>query len=50
MTIAAAEDWLKAVCEDALGSGVTVTTGPHEWDGSFVKNLLTSPARRGHSV
>ena len=42
MTIAAAEDWLKAVCEDALGSAVTVTTGPHEWDGSFVKNLLTS--------
>ena len=42
MTIAAAEDWLKAVCEDALGSEVTVTPGPHEWDGSFVKNLLTS--------
>ena len=41
MTIAAAEDWLKAVCEDALGSAVTVTTGPHDWDGSFVKNLLT---------
>ena len=42
MTIAAAEDWLKAICEDALGSAVTVTTGPHGWDGSFVKNLLTS--------
>ena len=42
MTIAAAEDWLKAVCEDALGSDVTVMTGPHDWDGSFGKNLLTS--------
>ena len=41
MTIAAAEDWLKAVCEDALGPDVTVTTGPHDWDGSFVKNLIT---------
>ena len=42
MTIAAAEDWLVAVIKDALGDQVTVTTGPHEWDGSFVKNLLTS--------
>ena len=42
MTIAAAEDWLKAVCEDALGDGVTVQTGPHDWDGSFLKNLLTN--------
>ena len=41
MTIAAAEDWLKAVCEDQLGSAVTVTTGPGEWDGSYLKTLLT---------
>ena len=41
MTIAAAEDWLKVFCEDVLGSTVTVTTGPHEWDGSFLKSLLT---------
>ena len=41
MTIAAAEDWLVAVIKDALGEQVTVTTGPHEWDGSFVKSLLT---------
>ena len=42
MTIAAAEDWLVAVIKDAVGSAVTVTNGPHEWDGSFVKNLITS--------
>ena len=42
VTIAAAEDWLVAVVKNAVGSAVTVTTGPHEWDGSFVKNLLTS--------
>ena len=41
MSIAKAEDWLKAVCEDALGSQIHVTTGPHEWDGSFLKHLLT---------
>ena len=41
MTIAAAEDWLKAVCADALGGAVPVTTGPGEWDGSFLKKLLT---------
>ena len=42
MTIAAAEDWLVAVCKDALGSQVTVTTGPHDWDGSFAKKFLTA--------
>ena len=42
MTIAAAEDWLVAFCEDALGGDVVVTTGPHDWDGSFLKNLLTN--------
>ena len=41
MTLAAAEDWLKAVCIDALGGAVPVITGPGEWDGSFVKKLLT---------
>ena len=42
MTIAAAEDWLVAVCKDTLGSAVAVTTGPGEWDGSYLKKLLTS--------
>ena len=41
MTLAAAEDWLKAVCADELGTGVTVTTGPGTWDGSYLKKLLT---------
>ena len=42
MTIAAAEDWLVAVIKDVVGSEVSVVTGPHDWDGSFLKNLLTS--------
>ena len=42
MTLAAAEDWFVAVCKDVVGTDVTVTTGPHEWDGSFLKNLLTN--------
>ena len=42
MTIAAAEDWLKAVCADALGAAVTVTTGPGAWDGSYPKKLLAN--------
>ena len=42
MTIAAAEDWFVAVVEDVVGPNVSVVTGPHDWDGSFLKNLLTS--------
>ena len=42
MTFAAAEDWLVAVIKDVVGPNVAVITGPHDWDGSFVKNLLTS--------
>ena len=42
MTIAAAEDWLVAVVKDVVGSDVTVLSGPHDFDGSFLKNLLTS--------
>ena len=40
MTIAAAEDWLVAVCQDAAGSSVTVTHAPHTWDGEYTKKLL----------
>ena len=42
MTIAAAEDWFVAVVKDVVGPDVSVVTGPHDWDGSFLKNLLTS--------
>ena len=42
MTIAAAEDWLVAVCKDTLGDAVTVLTGPGAWDGSYLEKLLTS--------
>ena len=42
MTIAAAEDWFVAVVKDVVGPDISVVTGPHEWDGSFLKNLLTS--------
>ena len=42
MTIAAAEDWFVAVVKDVVGSDVSVVTGPHDWDGSFLKNLLSS--------
>ena len=40
MTIARAEDWLVAVCQDAAGSSVTVTHAPHTWDGEYTKKLL----------
>jgi len=40
MTIARAEDWLVAVCQDAAGATVTVTTAPHTWDGEYTKKLL----------
>ena len=42
MTIAAAENWLVAVCEDVVGGAVTVTTGPGAWDGSYTKKLLSN--------
>ena len=47
MTIALAEDWLIALCQDELGSAVDIDTGPGEWDGSYLKNFLRSlPALR----
>ena len=42
MTVAAAEDWLVAVVKDVVGADVAVLTGPHDFDGSFLKNLLSS--------
>lgn len=42
MTLSAAEDYLKAVIENTLGSHVTVLVGPHDFDGSFQKTLLNS--------
>ena len=42
MTFNAAEDWFVAVIKDVVGPKVSVVTGPHDWDGSFVKNLLDS--------
>ena len=44
MTIAAAEDWLVAVIKDVVDSKVSVVTGPHDWDGSILKNLTDLPA------
>ena len=41
MSIAAAEDWLIAVCKDELGSAVSVIGGPGTWDGAYLKKLLT---------
>ena len=47
MTIALAEDWLIALCRDELGDAVDIDTGPGEWDGSYLKNLIRSlPALR----
>ena len=41
MTLAAAEDWLKAVCQDVLGDDIVVVGGPGGWDDSYYKKFLT---------
>ena len=41
MTIAAAEDWFVAVVKDVVGPKVSVVTGPHDFDGSFLKSIVT---------
>ena len=47
MTIALAEDWLVARCKEELGADFNVDTGPGDWDGSYLKNLIRSlPAVR----
>ena len=42
MTIAAAEDWFVAVCQDLVSPNVKVLGGPYEFDGSFLKTLDTA--------
>ena len=40
MSIAKAEDWLVAVVKDVVGANVEVVTGPHDFDGSFLKSVV----------
>ena len=39
MTLPLAEDWLKAVAADTLGSAVTVMFGSHDWDYEYLKRM-----------
>ena len=47
MTIAAVEDFIIGECRTALGSSVSVESGPGELSGAYLKNFVTElPAVR----